>query len=136
MEKAVSIFPPSFAQQRLWFLDQLEPGDTAYNISATFHLVGELDLAALKQSLNEIVARHEPLRTTFQIVDDQLMQVVNQSVTLTVSVRDLCDLSPVERETTVRHLMSQEARRPFDLVKGPLLRVASIQVGKEEYILL
>ncbi len=136
MEKEVFIFPPSFAQQRLWFLEQLEPGGSAYNMTAAFRLTGRLRLAALEQSLNEIVARHEALRTTFQTVDEQLVQVINPSVTLTPAVKDLRKLSQPERETIAQHLISEEARRPFDLVQGPLLRVTLLQVDEEEHILL
>ncbi len=136
MEKKIFVFPSSFAQQRLWFHDQLEPNGSAYNMSAAFRLTGRLHLAALEQSLNEMVTRHEALRTTFEIVDDQVVQVIDPSVTLNLPVNDLRTVSQSEREPITQHLMSQEVRRPFDLVQGPLFRVTLIQVDEEEHILL
>ena len=105
-------------------------------MSAAFRLTGRLHLAALEQSLNEMVTRHEALRTTFEIVDDQVVQVIDPSVTLNLPVNDLRTVSQSEREPTTQHLMSQEVRRPFDLVQGPLFRVTLIQVDEEEHILL
>ena len=86
MENEVSVFPASFAQQRLWFLDELEPGSPTYNIAAALRLRGALDVAALKRSLNEIVRRHEALRTTFSVGDGQAVQVTPGSAAPDVSV--------------------------------------------------
>jgi hypothetical protein len=114
--------PPSFAQQRLWFLDQLEPGSAFYNMPASFRLQGPYDVAAFTRSLNEMVRRHEALRTTFQAVDGQPMQVIAPSLRLDVPVVDLCDLDASEREAEAQRLSTEEARQPFDLSRGPLLR--------------
>src|SRR5688572_877337 len=88
----VFVFRISFAQQRLWLLDQLQPGDHTYNISVAVRLRGPLDAAALVRSLNEVVARHESLRTTFAVDDGQPVQVVQQSLTLDVPVLRLGSL--------------------------------------------
>src|SRR5256885_1577934 len=107
------IFPASFAQQRLWFLHQLDKESAAYNIAATLHLSGDLNLAALQQSVNKIVQRHESLRTVFMEVDEQVAQVIHQSVRLPISVIDLCALTKIERQGQLRQLTLAEARRPF-----------------------
>jgi len=132
----VFVFPMSFAQQRLWFLDQLEPGSAAYNIPAAIHLTGPLNMAALEQSLNEIVQRHEVLRTTFAIVEGQPVQVIAPTLTLTLPVVDPSNLPETEREAEARRLATEEARRPFDLARGPLLRTTLLRLGEEEHVLL
>ena len=81
--------PLSFSQERLWFLDQLEPGNTVYNICRAQRLAGQLNLSALTQSLNEVVRRHEILRTTFPVVNDHPVQLVTPTLTLTIPVLDL-----------------------------------------------
>ena len=126
--------PLSFAQQRLWFIDQLEPGISAYNIPAAVRLKGPLNLAALEQSLNEIVKRHEALRTTFARWMDGPTQVIAPTLTITLPVVDLRELSESERETEVRRLVTAEAQRPFDLSRGPLLRVTLLRLGEEEHV--
>ena len=130
--------PLSFGQQRLWFIDQLAPGNPAYNFPAAVHLRGPLNLAALHQSLNEIVKRHEVLRTTFAIVDGRPVQVIAPTLTITLPVVDLrelaCALPETERETEVQRLVSEEANLPFDLAKGPLLRATVLQLGEKEYV--
>ena len=109
----------SFAQQRLWFFDQLEPGLSAYNIPAAVRLKGPLNLAALEQSLNEIVKRHESLRTTFGKVEGRPTQVIAPTLTIKLPVVDLRKLPASERETEVRRLVTAEAQRPFDLSTRP-----------------
>jgi amino acid adenylation domain-containing protein len=126
--------PLSFAQQRLWFIDQLEPGNSAYNIPAAIRLKGLLNLAALEQSLNEIVKRHESLRTTFVMVDGRPAQVIAPPLTIKLPVVDLRKLPETERETEVRRLVTEGAQRPFDLSQGPLLRVALLRLGDEEHV--
>ena len=91
--------PLSFAQQRLWFIDRLEPGSSVYNFPAAVRLKGPLNVVALKQSLNEIVKRHEALRTTFAIVDGRPVQVIAPLLTLTLPIVDLRELPETERET-------------------------------------
>ena len=124
----------SFAQQRLWFFDQLEPGLSAYNIPAAVRLKGPLNLAALEQSLNEIVKRHESLRTTFGKVDGRPTQVIAPTLTIKLPVVDLRKLPASERETEVRRLVTTEAQRPFDLSQGPLVRGTVLRLGDEEHV--
>ena len=96
--------PLSFAQQRLWFLDQLEPDSCLYNIPTAMCLTGSLDVTALEQSLNQIVHRHETLRTTFSVVEDQPVQVIAPTLSLTLPVVDLHELPEAEREIEARRL--------------------------------
>ncbi len=131
-----NLFPLSFAQQRLWFIDQLQPGNSAYNISQPMRLIGCLNVAALEQSFNEVVRRHEVLRTTFTVVDGQPLQVIATNLSFKLVVIDLQELSQKQRETDVLRLASEEAQQPFDLTKGPLLRVTILQLAAEEYALL
>ncbi|MBD2508879.1 condensation protein [Nostoc muscorum FACHB-395] len=131
-----NLFPLSFAQQRLWFIDQLQPGNSAYNISQPMRIVGSLNVAALEQSFNEVVRRHEVLRTTFIVVDGQPLQVIAPSFSFKLPVVDLQELSQEQREAEVLRLASEEAQQPFDLTKVPLLRVTLLQLAAAEYALL
>ena len=125
----------SFAQQRLWFFDQLEPGNTAYNIPVAVRLKGPLNLAALEQSLNEIVRRHESLRTTFGKVDGRPVQTIALALTIELPVVDLQKLpKDDEREIEVRRLVTAEAQRPFDLSQGPLLRGTVLRLSDDEHV--
>ncbi|MFZ0922507.1 MAG: amino acid adenylation domain-containing protein, partial [Candidatus Acidiferrales bacterium] len=124
----------SFAQQRLWFFDQLEPGLPAYNIPAAVRLKGPLNLAALERSLNEIVGRHESLRTTFANVEGRPTQVIAPTLMIKLPVVDLRKLPVSERETEIRRLITAEAQRPFDLSRGPLIRGTVLRLGDEEHV--
>jgi amino acid adenylation domain-containing protein len=135
-ERGSDHFPLSFAQQRLWFLDQLEPGNPLYNNPAAIRLTGPLDLAAMKQALNEIVGRHEILRTTFTTVGGQPVQVIAPKLILTLPVIDLRTKPEVEREDEVMRLATEEARKPFNLSEGPLLRVILMKLTEEEHVVL
>jgi len=135
-EEEVFAFPTSFAQQRLWFIDQLEPGNPFYNLPAAVLLKGRLNVVVLELSFKEIVRRHEALRTTFATVDGQPVQVVGQKFNFGLQVLDLQQLAETEREEKVKQLAAQEARKPFDLTKGPLLRASLLQLNAEEYVLL
>ena len=128
--------PLSFAQQRLWLIDRLSPGGPAYNVPAAVRLGGRLDLSALEQSLNEVVRRHEVLRTTFAVVDEQPVQFVAEELKLSLAVTDLSRLSASEREAEARRLAREEALAPFDLSKGPLLRARLLKLSDEEHVLL
>ncbi len=128
--------PLSFAQQRLWFLDRLQPGNCAYNIAVAVHLHGSLNVTALEQSLNEIVKRHEILRTTFVEVEGQPRQVIASKLTLTLPVVNLQDFPPDEQETEVMRLGTEEAQCPFDLTKSPLLRGTVLQLDPANHVLL
>ena len=126
--------PLSFAQQRLWFIDQLEPGSSVYNFPAAVRLKGPLNVAALKKSLDEIVKRHEALRTTFAIVDGRPVQVIAPLLTLTLPIVDLRELPEPEREREVQRLATNEALRPFDLAEGPLVRTTVLRLGENEHV--
>ena len=126
--------PLSFAQQRLWFLDQLEPGLVAYNVPAAVRLAGELDVASLNWSLNEIVRRHEILRTTFDSVAGQPVQIIAPSLELSIPLIDLINVK--QRGTEALRLSQEEAQRPFDLTRGPLIRALLIRMQSDEHVLV
>ncbi len=128
--------PLSFAQQRLWFLDQLTQGSVMYNISNAVSLTGQLNRLALEQALSEIVRRHEVLRTTFATIDGQPVQVINEATFISLLPRDLSELPVADREAEVRRMCSEEAHRPFDLQRGPLLRVVLLKLGAVEHVVL
>ncbi|MDY7076204.1 MAG: amino acid adenylation domain-containing protein, partial [Chloroflexota bacterium] len=126
--------PLSFAQQRLWFLDQLAPGNLFYNIPTVVRLEGPLDVEALERSLNEIVRRHETLRTTFAAEGGKPVQVIAQELKLSLLVDDLGHLPEEEREAEASRRAQDEARKPFDLAEGPLLRALLLKLGNEEHV--
>ncbi|MHC5724335.1 MAG: non-ribosomal peptide synthetase [Nostoc sp.] len=148
----VFVFPASFAQQRLWFLDQLIPGNAIYNVPTVIRLTGSLKLAALEQTFNEIVRRHETLRTTFIVSDGLPLQAIPAescamlleeppraiapSLTIPLSVLDLQQLSADEKELKVECIVTAEIEHPFDLSSGPLLRVKLLVLSETEHILL
>ncbi len=128
--------PLSFAQQRLWFLDQLAPGNPAYHIPAALRLSGRLDAGVLEQSLQEIVWRHEALRTTFPAANGEPFQAIAPAASLPLAVIDLRELPEDRREAEGQRIVAEEARKPFDLALGPLARAHLLRLGEEEYILL
>jgi amino acid adenylation domain-containing protein len=128
--------PLSFAQQRLWFLDQLEPGKPFYNNSVGLRVRGNLNMGALKRSFDGLIARHEILRTSFSIVDAEPVQVVSPSSETTIQSTDISHLSEPTRELEAMRLTDIEAQRPFDLSKGPLLRVRLLKLDEQECVLL
>ncbi|HEV8713701.1 MAG TPA: condensation domain-containing protein, partial [Candidatus Binatia bacterium] len=128
--------PLSFAQERLWFLDQMEPGSPAYNRPANFRLVGRLNARALKLSLSEIVRRHETLRTRFVVESGKPVQVISPAWALTLSLVDLYEYPAPEREIRAQALAAEEAQLPFDLGQGPLMRSTLLRLGEEDHILL
>ncbi|MBD2043500.1 non-ribosomal peptide synthetase [Microcoleus sp. FACHB-672] len=135
-EEEVFIFPASFSQQRLWFFDQLIPGTAAYNVPTVIRLTGTLNLTALERTLNEIVRRHEVLRTAFVIVEGQPFQAIAPSLNVAVPVLDLQQLPTTEREAEAKRLITAECERPFNLSQGPLLRVTLLRLDEREHILL
>jgi hypothetical protein len=157
-ESEVFVFPASFAQARLWFLDRLFPGNPFYNVSAALRLTGSLNKTALEQTFNEIVRRHEALRTTFRMLEGQLVQVIapvetyptlreplrgtgtaspnRRNVSTLLAIIDLRFLSAAEKEAETRRLATQERSRPFDLSSEPLLRVMLLQLDSSEHVLL
>ena len=132
----MTVLPLSFAQQRLWFLDQLVPESIAYNMAEALRLRGELNVAALEQSINEIMRRHEAVRTIFPEVDGNPIQVITPFRHLDLPLIDLSSLPDENREAEVVRLASAEAQRPFDLQSGPLLRVTLLRLGAEDHVLL
>jgi amino acid adenylation domain-containing protein len=128
--------PLSYAQQRLWFLQQLEPSNPFYNIHAALRLTGEFDAASLERSLAEIIRRHETLRTSFQAVEGRPMQAVADAVEFRVEVEDLSALPEPERAEAARRLAFEEAQTPFDLTRAPLLRMRLLRLGDEEHVAL
>ncbi|HEX3552498.1 MAG TPA: amino acid adenylation domain-containing protein, partial [Thermoanaerobaculia bacterium] len=128
--------PLSFAQERLWFLDQLQPGSSAYNMPFAVHLAGRLDVASLAASLREIVRRHESLRTSFAVRDGRPVQSISPAVDLPLPLVDLGSLAAVRRQVAVRALAAEEARQPFDLRQAPLLRALLVRLEGEEHALL
>jgi L-aminoadipate-semialdehyde dehydrogenase len=128
--------PLSFGQERLWFVDQLDPGKPTYNMPAAFRLIGRIDVAIAERVVNEIVRRHEVLRTTFASKDGQPVQFIAPVLKLSLPVVDLRELAEAEREAEVRRLANAEARLSFDLSKGPLLRITLLRLGNEEHVFL
>jgi len=129
----VTDFPLSFAQQRLWFLDQLEPGGFRYNIPDALRLSGPLNKEALEASFAEIIRRHEILRTTFVYCDDRPVQRVHPAQEFYLPTLDLRYCGDPEQQ--LHSILAEEAQRPFDLNRGPLLRTLLIQLQEEEHIL-
>lgn len=128
--------PLSFAQQRLWFLDQLEPHNVAYNMPVFLRLRGALDIVALERSLSEIVRRHEGLRTVFVVEEDQPHQCILPIEPYVLPVVDLRQLPQAEREAEAERLMLEEMQAPFDLAQGPLFRAKLLQLAEDAYFLL
>jgi hypothetical protein len=128
--------PLSFAQQRLWFLDQLEPGGTSYNMPGALRLRGKLDAAALARSLREIVARHEALRTTFTQVGPEPEQVVAPALDVPLPLIDLGHVPAGEREAAAWERIRAEADFSFDLRRGPLLRTTLLRLRADEHLLV
>ena len=126
----------SFAQQRLWFLDQLQPGGSGYNIHAAVRLRGTLDTPALQQALGEIVRRHEILRTRFETADGTPLQVVDPPGEWPLPVRSLARMPEAEREVEASRLAIEEARRPFSQSRGPLFRSVLLQISESNHVLL
>jgi amino acid adenylation domain-containing protein len=129
--------PLSFAQQRLWFVDRLAPGNPFYNLPAAVRLTGLLNLAVFRQSLRALVRRHETLRTTFATIAGQPVQLIAAADAVHMPLR-LIDLSglPSERERLARELARTEMLRPFDLARGPLLRTTLMRLDQQEHVLL
>ncbi len=133
---AADYYPLSFAQQRLWFLDQLFPGTPLYNIPTFIRATGRLNLKALEKTFGEIVNRHKVLRTTFSTREGQPVQIIGPASPQLFTVVDLTELPPAERESEGKRLAEREAVRSFDLSVGPLLRVCVVRLSPEDHIVL
>src|SRR3984893_1681594 len=131
-----NVFPTSFAQQRLWFLDQLEPGNTAYNLPRVIRIVGALDGSALTAALQALVCRHDGLRTVFTSINDEPVQSVLPALEVDLPIVDLSALSEGDPSEKALQIAGEEARKPFNLASGPLLRVKLVRLGLEEHILV
>ena len=128
--------PLSYAQQRLWFLDQLAPGSAFYTMPIALRLRMELDVNAMERTINEIVRRHDVLRTTFQTRQGGPVQVIAPTLQVPLSETDLQHLPVEEREQEAQRLATAEARRPFDLSRGPLIRAALVHLNPRDHVLL
>ncbi len=127
--------PLSFAQERLWFLDQLQPGSPAYNIPSALRIAGPLDVPALWAALREVVRRHEALRTAFAVRAGRPVQVIFPEVEPPMPVVDLTGLEPERREAELRAVAAEEGMRPFDLRRAPMIRVALARLADGEHAL-
>lgn len=125
----------SFAQQRLWYLDQFQPNLTAYNMSWAFKLTGQIDSVSLQKSLNEIIRRHEVLRTVFVMEDDKPVQIILPNLEIQIPVLDFRNTSITEHEQDVLDYLQNEAKKPFDLSKGPLFHAKLIQIAGDQHVL-
>jgi amino acid adenylation domain-containing protein len=128
--------PLSYAQQRLWFIDQLEPGSPLYNISAMYRMRGALNVAALEKTLNEIIRRHESLRTTFHNVEGHAVAVIAPEVVLRLVPQRLTGKDAEALEEELKRLAHEEATTAFDLASGPLIRTRLLQVDDDDHALL
>jgi condensation domain-containing protein len=128
--------PLSFAQQRLWFLDQLESGSAFYNVPAAVRLIGELNVDMLRAALAELIRRHEALRTSFPTIDDQPVQSIAATLELPFDVIDLSEVSEHEQDNSIQSHARHWSSRPFDLAHGPLLRVRLLRLKHSEHVLL
>ncbi|HEY9883608.1 MAG TPA: condensation domain-containing protein, partial [Thermosynechococcaceae cyanobacterium] len=136
VKEEVFVFPASFAQQRLWFIEQLLPGASIYTIPLVFRLTGSLHCSALAQSIQAIVGRHETLRTTFDLMDGQLAQVIAPELQVPLQKTDLRSLPTNTREDNALEEIRQESQRSFHLKKGPLFRARLWQLQDTEHLLL
>ncbi|HET9789164.1 MAG TPA: condensation domain-containing protein, partial [Pyrinomonadaceae bacterium] len=135
-ETDVYVFPASFGQQRLWFLNQLEPNSPFYNIPQVVRLSGELRTELLQQALTAVVARHEVLRTRFATEGGNLVQVIAPEGDIHLEVIDLTDVPDNEKDNASHALAKQEAETPFDLSQGPLLRAKLLRLEPAQHVLL
>lgn len=130
------VFPLSYAQQRLWFLEQLQPGNTAYNIPTAIKLTGNLNLDALEKSLLQIVKRHEVLRTYIYTIDETPMQIVEKQVDVTIHKINLVKKGKITQKDEIKKILNEEITKPFNLSTLPLFRVTLVKLSNDEYILI
>lgn len=135
-EEELFVFPTSFAQQRLWFLEQLIPNTCLYHVPTVFRLMGLLDVAALEQSFQELVCRHEILRTTFVEIAGEPAQAIAPHLDMPLSIIDLQHCPVAEREVEAQQIIRTEMQRPFNLAQGPLIRLMLFRLANTEHILL
>lgn len=137
-EEEVYAFPASFAQERLWFVDQMEAGTAVYNVPYHHQMrwKGELNVSALEQALTEIVWRHEPLRTTFVNVDGEAVQVIQPEVDFELPIVDLTKLAPADQEAQVRYWVDKDGKHSFDLENGPLFFARLLKLSDTEHVFI
>src|SRR5262249_41993289 len=128
--------PLSFAQERLWFLDQFEPASTTYLLPTALHMHGVCQIGCLEQSLQTLIHRHESLRTTFQMREGHPVQVIHPTSLGVLALIDLQGIEPEQREALTRRLAGQEREHPCDLAKGPLLRTRLLRLSPQLHVLL
>ncbi len=128
--------PLSFGQERLWFLDQLEPGNPFYNVAISTRIVGDLEARLLAAALDAVIARHEALRTVFRSAAGRPEQVVCEKIKFQLAQEDLSSLDPAARDEALARATNAEAIRPFDLARGPLVRARLVRLGRNEHVLL
>jgi amino acid adenylation domain-containing protein len=128
--------PLSYTQQRVWFIDRLTPGGSAYNIPASVRIQGSLNLAVLERVLQEIVSRHESLRTRIEVVEGEPRQVIQDRISLPLPVIDLDSYPEEEREAAARGLARNEIQKPFDLQSGPLVRGCLLKLAEQDHVLV
>lgn len=124
----------SFGQQRLWFLAQLESGSAAYNAPIAWRIAGPLNISALQRSLNQLVARHEALRTTFAVVDGYPRQIINETLPVSIGMNDLGTVERSQPEAEIKRCIREETQRAFNLSIGPMVRAALFRIKHEEHV--
>jgi NRPS condensation-like uncharacterized protein len=130
------VFATSFGQQRLWFLDQLEPGTAAYNLPRVFRITGAVNVEALSKAVQAIVARQESLRTVFTVAEGEPKQVVLPTLEIDLSVDNLPGMPESEREQEALRRAAEEARKPFNLEAGPLVRILLFRLRPDKHTLV
>src|SRR5207249_7495970 len=128
--------PLSFAQQRLWFLQEFEAEKALYNVPMVARLRGELRPEILKRAIKEIVRRHEALRTRFEVVNGEPVQVIEAAVAIELPVIDLRGMEDEEKKKTERSIVERQAHQEFDLRRSPLLRAVLVQTEEQEHVLV
>jgi non-ribosomal peptide synthetase component F/thioesterase domain-containing protein len=136
LSEEVFVFPTTEAQRRFWLLDQLKPGNPALNVPLAARLTGRLDRPILERTVNEILRRHEILRTSFRSLDHEVVQIIHPEKIITLDSHDITGLPDSEREARVHQLMLEEGARPFVLSEAPLFRGSLIKVREEEQVLM
>ena len=132
----IRIEPLSFSQQQMWIIDQMRPENHAYNLPVAYRLKGDLNIAILEKSFNEIIKRHETLRTAFGLIDNQPKQLIHAEYLIKIKTINFSNYSNQELKTQLNNSIRAEVTRPFDLTKLPLIRAIVFKLSKDEYIFL
>jgi len=132
----ITVFPASYAQQRMWFFHQLDPRSTAYNVPMAFSIKGEIDVQSLKESFEYIVDRHEVFRTVFRFSEGCLVQVVSRNAEVEFPILCITVHEDIRTNQQINELIQTEATTPFDLVSGPPIRFSLVNVDRETHVLL